>query len=305
MRGADHARHPLVDRRRAVLGGVGGGEPAAEVVDREAPEPRDRRHRLAVGREVEELRADVRVDALEVGPARAAQPLGRGGRLRQREAELLVGVAGRDGVVGVGLDLGDDAQQHRLRPAAGASPSSRSISSRLSIATTSRCSTAVRSSPSDFALPCTTIRPGSKPAFSARCSSPAEATSTPRPSSAKIRSTAVQGKRLGREQHARAPAVVGGHRAHELARPGAQVVLGHDVGRRAVLAGELERVAAADRQAAVVDGRGLGVDGQRRGSHDARRLCAMRPPLPRPRSARPTAWPTRCGCPTAIRGPAW
>ena len=31
-----------------------------------------------------------------------------------------------------------------------------------------------------------------------------------------------------------------------------------------------------------MDGRSLGVDGQRRGGHDARRLCAMRPPLPRP-----------------------
>ena len=113
------------------------------------------------------------------------------------------------------------------------------------------------------------------------------------------------GEGLRGERHRAALAVVIGHRAPEVAGPRAQVVLGHDVGGRAELARELEHVAAPDREAALVHGRGLGVDGQRRGGHDARRLCAMRPPLPRPSSASSTGWPTRCGCRRAIRGPAW
>jgi hypothetical protein len=62
--------------------------------------------------------------------------------------------------------------------------------------------------------------------------------------------------------------VVGLERRPERARACAQVVLRHHVRRRAELARQLDRVAAADREPSVVDGRGLGVDGEGRGGHD-------------------------------------
>ena len=57
------------------------------------------------------------------------------------------------------------------------------------------------------------------------------------------------------------------HRGRELAGAVAQVVLGDDVHGRAELAGELDRVAAADRQAAVADLRSLGVEVAHGGGH--------------------------------------
>ena len=73
---------------------------------------------------------------------------------------------------------------------------------------------------------------------------------------------------LGREDDLAGAAVVGLERGRELARPGAQVVLRHHVRRRPVRARQLDRVAAADRQPAIVHGRGLGVDGAGCGGHD-------------------------------------
>ena len=57
-------------------------------------------------------------------------------------------------------------------------------------------STAWAISCADFALPCRWMRAGSKPAFSAIASSPPEATSQARPSSRRMRSTAVHGNAL-------------------------------------------------------------------------------------------------------------
>ena len=59
------------------------------------------------------------------------------------------------------------------------------------------------------------------------------------------------GERLGGEQHVEV-VVAGGQRVEERAGAGAQVVLGHDVRRRAELARELDRVAAADLEAAAL-----------------------------------------------------
>ena len=96
-------------------------------------------------------------------------------------------------------------------------------------------------------------RSGSKPARNARCSSPAEATSQPRPSSARIRRIGGAGKAFDANTHA-GVGVPGLESAAERARTGAQVVLGDDVRGRAELARELERVAAAYLQApAIVD----------------------------------------------------
>ena len=68
------------------------------------------------------------------------------------------------------------------------------------------------------------------------------------PSSWKTRRTAVHGKAL--EAKTTSPSPIA---ARELAGAAAQVVLGDGVDGRAELARELDRVAAADEQAAVVD----------------------------------------------------
>ena len=67
-------------------------------------------------------------------------------------------------------------------------------------------------------------------------------------------------ERLGGEQDVEV-AVARGERVDEGAGPRAQVVLDHDVGRRPVVAGELEGVAATQLQvAALVDPASEGVD---------------------------------------------
>ena len=73
----------------------------------------------------------------------------------------------------------------------------RSISSKLSITINATFAvTAASSSAIDLALPCTRMRSGEKPAFSARCNSPPEATSHHRPSCASNDMTAVHGNAL-------------------------------------------------------------------------------------------------------------
>jgi hypothetical protein len=59
------------------------------------------------------------------------------------------------------------------------------------------------------------------------------------------------GKRLGGEQHVEV-AVAGGERIDERARPGTQVVLDDDVGRGPELPRQLERIAAAELEAAAL-----------------------------------------------------
>ena len=244
-------------------------------------------------------------------PRRSAQPRGveavdRLGGLGQREAELLVRVARSRPRAWVSVwTSGTTRSSTGCGPSPASSLEAVELVEVVDRAPRAGCSTAARSSASDFALPCTTIRSASKPAPQREVQLARRGDVDAQPLLGEDPQHRGAGEGLGGEQHARPAAVVGAHRAHELARPRAQVVLGHDVGGRAELARELEDVAAADREPALVHGRGLGVDGQRRGGHDARRLCAMRPPLPRPSSARSTGWPTRCGCPRAIRGPAW
>ena len=100
-----------------------------------------------------------------------------------------------------------------------------------------------------------------KPALSARCSSPPEATSHHRPSCANSSSTALQGNAL--EANTTSQLVVAGLPGgrQEGPRPGAQVLLGDHVGGRPELACQLDQVAAADLQAAVlVDAAAQGKD---------------------------------------------
>ena len=260
--GGDHRAHVLGDGRRAAIWRVGDGEPAAEVVGAEVAERGDRLDREPPRREVEELRADVDVQAAQVGPRASPQPLDRARRVGEREAELRARVAGQDRGVRVGDDARRDPDHHLDR--ARRCASSLSISSKLSTTIRAPASAAARSSCADFALPCRMIRRPLKPAFSASASSP------PR------RDVDGQALLLEHAQHRRARERLGGehdlpvpHRGPELARAGAQVVLGDGVERRAELARQLDRVAAADEQAAVLDRRRLGVQVTGRGGHGA------------------------------------
>ena len=101
------------DRRRPVLGPVGDPEAAAEVVDREAAERGERLGGLAEAVEVEQLRADVDVQAeqLEVG---VPDPLDERRRLLERDAELGLRAAGVHRRVRLAGHRRVDPQQHAL-----------------------------------------------------------------------------------------------------------------------------------------------------------------------------------------------
>ena len=169
-----------------------------------------------------------------------------------REAELRVGLAGGDLLVGLAAHVGGDADEDRLgraRPARPRRPGApaASISSKLSITIkpTPALAAPSRSSASDLALPCSTIRSGAKPAFSARCSSPAGGHVAPQALlREQARARRVQGKALEANTTSKSSCPVSRAGLHERARAGAQVVLGDDVGGRAELARELDRVAA-------------------------------------------------------------
>ena len=105
---------------RAVVVRVARSEAAAEVIDRELAQRRDRRHRLRERLDVEDLRADVNVQAPQAQPWTALDPLDQlrgGGR---REPELRALVPGQHVRVRLRLDAGDHAYEHVLvcrRPA--------------------------------------------------------------------------------------------------------------------------------------------------------------------------------------------
>jgi hypothetical protein len=107
----------VLDRGRVLVVRVGDAEAAAEVPGPELPQARHRLERRPERREVEDLRADVHVQAVELQDVRAAQPgdrLRRGGEVH---AELRVGPAGGDARVRVRRDAGGDAQEDPLGPA--------------------------------------------------------------------------------------------------------------------------------------------------------------------------------------------
>ena len=97
----------------------------------------------------------------------------------------------------VGADPGRDAQLHALQAPVGHEPVEQvdvGVVVDDDVADAGRHRLAQLGL--DFALPCRWILAGSKPAFSAIASSPPEATSQARPSSRRIRRTAVHGKAL-------------------------------------------------------------------------------------------------------------
>ena len=166
--------HPLARLRRRLVG-VGDAHAAAEVVDLERPSAAQRLHRAREGREVEELGAEVAVQADDVDGRRRASAISAAASSGSSPNFEVVPPV-RMPVVSVGVDAGHDAHQAALASHAeigelggvGAVDDDRPTPA----------STAAASSACDLALPCMTILAGSKPAFSARCSSPPEATST-------------------------------------------------------------------------------------------------------------------------------
>ena len=206
----------LLDRgRRGLILGVAHAEAAAEVPDGEARRAwRARRRRGGTGRGSSSCEPMWACRPVQLKALDAHDPLDRRGRVGHGEAELGVGLPGGDLLVRLAGDVGRDAQQHRLRGAGPSLPrrrrgarrassrARRSISSKLSttIAPT-RWPRAAASSASDLALPCSTSRSGAKPAASARCSSPPEATSQHSPSLGEQGEHGGAGKRLRGEHH--------------------------------------------------------------------------------------------------------
>ena len=170
-------------------------EAAAEVVDEEAAERGQRLGGLAEACEVEQLRADVDVQAsqlerrvllilsISAGASSSATPNFASGLPVSIAAYVLPGTAG--------------FTRSSTRWVLVASRSRRSTSSSPSITMTpTPASNAAWMSVSLLALPCSRMCSASNPAASAIASSPADATSHPSPSSARIRVTGAHGSAL-------------------------------------------------------------------------------------------------------------
>ena len=157
--------------------------PSARSVAHEIGEQREG---IAERLELGDLAADMHVDAGDLD----ARQLGGAGidlaRAADRDAELVLGLAGGDLVVGLGVDVGIDAQRdmRRVRPFAAAiadssssSGSDSTLKQRMPASSASAISRAVLPTPENMILS------GGMPAARARCSSPSETTSAPAPSS--------------------------------------------------------------------------------------------------------------------------
>jgi hypothetical protein len=178
-------------------------------------------------------------------------------------------VAGEDRGVGVGVDSGPDPQQHAL--AAARAQHARELRDVLGV---------VDHDPADARLdrqPQLLLRLGVAVQVDALGREARLQRQVQLPAGGDVDAQVLAGEQpqhggdracLGGEYHLARTVVVGLDRSGERARAGAQVVLGHHVRRRAELARELDRVAAADREPAVLGGRCLGVDGEGRGGHD-------------------------------------
>ena len=194
----DRARRQLGRVRGVLVRVVADPEAATEIGDPRRPaervatrrgergEPHDR---LGLGVEVGELRADVDVEPEHVEAARE-RILDQRPRLRGRKAELRAVMPGPDRLVRVGVDAERDAHEaraaRRQRRQALPRPVHRARPSRPRRPASARKA-------SSLLLPWTTISSPRNPAARAKASSPVEATSTPRPSSRRSRSTATFG----------------------------------------------------------------------------------------------------------------
>ena len=193
-------------------------------------------------------------------PGDARDPRDRLGRLGHREAELRVGLAGRDLLVRVAADVGRHARSApagRCRCPRSPRRTSRSQAVDLVEVVDHDQAHAVLQRHAQLGLGLGVAVQHDplgreSPAPSARCSSPPEATSHHRPSSANSSSTAVQGKALEANTTWKSSCPRRRPACHERARARAQIVLGDDVGGRAELARQLDRVAAADLQPAAL-----------------------------------------------------
>jgi len=119
VRGLHDRVDVLLDRRRReLLLGVLHAEPAAEIPDRELSELRELGRRSSKRLEAEQLRADVRVQAIERQALDGLQSRDRLACLLEAEAELRVGLAGGDLLVSLTADVRRHAHEHRLALAA-------------------------------------------------------------------------------------------------------------------------------------------------------------------------------------------
>ena len=115
--GAHDRLDVLAYRWRVLRGGVGNPQPTAQVVHGELAQLGDRADRGAEWLELEQLRADVEMQPLEFQIGRRCKALDRLRRLLHREAELGVGLAGRDRLVRIAGDGGRDTDHDLLATA--------------------------------------------------------------------------------------------------------------------------------------------------------------------------------------------
>ena len=200
-RALDDGRIGIRIGRRLVVLAIGNAEPAAEidVADlvtvgaQHAHEIGEQRERVAERIELGDLAADMHVDAgdahaLKLGGARINVA-----RAADRNAEFVLGLAGGDLGVGLGIDVRIDADRDVGGAALAARRSRRAVRAPASDSTLTQrmpCSTASASSRSVLPTPENMIFCAGTPAARARNSSPSETTSAPAPSRASVAITA-------------------------------------------------------------------------------------------------------------------
>ena len=207
QRAAEPARRALDDRgigvrigRRLVVLAIGNAEPAAEidmldgvaVGTQRADEFGQQREGVVERLQIGDLAADMHVDAGDLMPGSFGRMRIDLARAADRNAELVLGLAGRDLRVGPGVDVRIDAQRDRARaplPLAIADSSS-SSGSDSTLMQRMPSSTASANSRAVLPMPENMILSAAMPAASARLSSPSDTTSAPAPSRASVAITA-------------------------------------------------------------------------------------------------------------------
>ena len=203
----------LLDRGRGLLvGGVAHPEAAPHVPDGLLAEARQRGRGAGEGRQLQQLRADVGVDAQQLEPVDGGGELEGARRLRPSRTRTSSspgrwrswrgcrrprpGSPARAPAGARGRPRGRGPPGRRRRSARAAARARRSCRSRSPRGDGAGPSAAPAW---DLALPCSSRRSGAKPALSARCSSPPEATSHHSPSPREQLEHGAAGEGLGGE----------------------------------------------------------------------------------------------------------
>jgi len=257
--GADDRADVVLDRGRGALPvGVLHAEAASEIPDREVPEPRELCRERAKRREIEQLGADVGVQALQRQPRNVLHACDRLARIGHREAELRIGLSRRDLLVCLPLHVGRDTHQHLLLGAGAGRLVGKQPLQPVDLVEVvdgdQADAGAQRHSKLRLGLGVSVEHdsPRRESRRQRKVQLAAGGDVTPEALLREQSQHGNTGKCLRREHHMqiRVARVAAG--LHELAGAGPQVLFGDDVRRRPELPGELDRVAAADLEPATL-----------------------------------------------------